>query len=151
MFRGRHEHAVDAKGRTSLPARFREVLAAQGETRIVVTVSLDGCLAAYPMREWEAFEEKLISLPSLDEEMTELKRQLVGYAAECDIDKLGRLMLPTTLREMAGISRNVLWMGMISYIEVWDPATRAARDRNVFESDERRQSMRRRATELGLR
>ena len=151
MFRGRHEHAVDAKGRTSLPARFREVLAAQGETRIVVTVSLDGCLAAYPMREWEAFEEKLISLPSLDEEMTELKRQLVGNAVECDIDKLGRLMLPTTLRELAGISRNVLWMGMISYIEVWDPATRIARDRSVVESDERRQSMRRRATELGLR
>lgn len=151
MFRGRHEHAVDAKGRTSLPARFRDVLAAQGESRIVVTLSLDGCLAAYPLREWEAFEQKLINLPSLDEDMTELKRMLVGNAVECDIDKLGRMLLPTALREEAGITRNVLWVGMISYIEIWDPATRATQDRSLVGSEERRQSMRRRATELGLR
>ena len=59
MFRGRYEHTIDAKGRTSLPARYRDALAALGERRIVVTSGLDPCLVAYTAPEWAAFEERL--------------------------------------------------------------------------------------------
>ena len=55
MFRGRYEHAIDGKGRTSLPSRFREVLAGLGDMRVVITTGLDPCLVAYPLKEWQAF------------------------------------------------------------------------------------------------
>ena len=57
MFRGRYEHAIDGKGRTSLPSRFRDVLVATGDLRIVITTGLEPCLVAYPLPEWASFEE----------------------------------------------------------------------------------------------
>ncbi|MGB7476940.1 MAG: cell division/cell wall cluster transcriptional repressor MraZ, partial [Polyangiales bacterium] len=63
MFRGRYEHAIDAKGRTSVPSRFREVMTAHGDSQLVLTTGLDSCLVAYPMAEWLAFEKRLSELP----------------------------------------------------------------------------------------
>lgn len=120
VFRGRYEHTVDGKGRTSLPARFREQLAALGESRLVITTGLDPCLVAYSVREWEAFEERLASLPSFDKSVATLKRIYVSGAVECEIDKLGRLLLPPSLRKHGGIEREVLWAGMGKHIELWD-------------------------------
>ena len=126
-FRGRFEHTVDGKGRTSLPARWRDELAKLGESQLVITMSFASrCLVAYPMREWEAFEERLAALPSFDNDVIALKRRYVSPAVECDIDKLGRLLLPSTLREYAFLTRDVLWAGMGKNIELWDRARFAA-------------------------
>ena len=84
MFRGRYEHTIDAKGRTSLPARYRDVLTTLGERRIVVTSALDPCLVAYTMPEWTSFEEKISKLPQFDRAVQKLKRIYVSGAVSHD-------------------------------------------------------------------
>ncbi|MEL6545444.1 MAG: division/cell wall cluster transcriptional repressor MraZ [Myxococcota bacterium] len=118
MFRGLHEHAMDAKGRTSLPSRFRELLPEEDD-RLILTTGIDRCLVAYPIAEWQAFEGKLAALPQFDPAVVQLKRIYVAGATECSLDKHGRLLIPPMLREYANIQRDVVWAGMVTTIEVW--------------------------------
>jgi len=119
MFRGRYEHTMDAKGRTSLPARYRDVLSALSERRIVLTSGLDPCLVAYTSAEWAAFEEKLAKLPQFDRSVQKLRRIYVSGAVECDVDDSGRILVPPTLREHAGLKKDVVWAGSGKYAELW--------------------------------
>ncbi|MGD8858639.1 MAG: division/cell wall cluster transcriptional repressor MraZ [Myxococcales bacterium] len=150
MFRGRYEHAIDGKGRTSLPSRFREVLGATGESRIVITTGLEPCLVAYPLQEWVAFEERLAALPQFDESVSMLRRIYVSGAVECDLDKLGRVLIPANLRKHAGLSREALWAGMGTHVELWDKARFEELRTSVLDDAEKRQAMARRLAELGL-
>lgn len=118
MFRGRFEHGVDGKGRLSIPARFREVLASQYDERLVIT-NFDGCLWAYPVKEWEVVEQKIAALPQFKDEVKALLRVFVSGATECPIDKAGRIQLPPTLRDYAGIVRDVVLVGTLRRIELW--------------------------------
>src|SRR5258708_4327319 len=120
MFRGRYEHTIDAKGRTSVPARYRDVLVAAGERRIVLTTALDPCSGAYSLGEWTAFEERISKLPELDRAVKRLKRIYVSGAVECEIDDVGRILVPPTLRDHAGLKKDVLWAGSGRYAELWD-------------------------------
>jgi MraZ protein len=120
MFRGRYEHTIDAKGRTSVPARYRDVLHAAGERRVVLTSALDPCLVAYAPAEWSAFEERLARLPQFDRAVQKLRRIYVSGAVECDIDEVGRILVPPTLREHARLKKDVLWAGAGKYAELWD-------------------------------
>ena len=101
MFRGRYEHTIDAKGRTSLPARYRDVLSSIGERRVILTSALDPCLVAYTSPEWTAFEERLAKLPQFDRAVQKLKRIYVSGAVECEVDDSGRILIPPTLRDHA--------------------------------------------------
>jgi MraZ protein len=120
MFRGRYDTAVDDKGRTSLPFRYREVLASVDDDRFVVTTGLDPCLVAYPLSGWRDFEKRLSSKPSFDPSVVMLKRVYVSSAVECPVDGHGRILLPQNLRDYAGITRKVVWGGMVGYVELWD-------------------------------
>lgn len=150
MFRGQYEHAIDAKGRTSLPARFREVLAAAGERRVVLTTGIDPCVVAYPMNEWVAFEERLAALPRFDANVQMLRRIYVSGAVECDLDKLGRVLVPAALRKRAGLGREALWAGMGRNIELWAKDRFDALRSEVLDDDARRLAMAQRLAELGL-
>jgi len=123
MFRGRYEHNVDAKGRLALPAAFKKVLAAQeAEGQLVVTKHLSSpCLVAYPLAEWRAFEARLAEQPQFNPTIMLMRRLYVGGAMDCPLDKLGRLVVPTPLREEAGIEREVFWVGQIKTMEIWTP------------------------------
>jgi MraZ protein len=147
MFRGRYEHTIDAKGRTSLPARYRDALAAEGERRIVLTSSLDPCLVAYTMREWTAFEERLAKLPQFDRAVQKLKRIYVSGAIECEVDDSGRILVPPTLREHAGLVKDVLWAGSGKYAELWD---RLAWKSHFDTTEDERRDISKRLAELGL-
>jgi MraZ protein len=119
MFRGHYEHTIDAKGRTSLPARFRHLLG-EGDARLVIAPALaDACLDVYPMRAWEEFEEKVARLPKWDRDTVMLRRRYVSAAVECEIDRAGRVLVPAQLREHAGLSKDVLWAGIGTTIELW--------------------------------
>lgn len=150
MFRGRYEHAIDKKGRTSLPARFREVMAASDESRLILTSGLDACVVAYPLQEWMRFEARLSALPKFDASVAMIRRIYVSGAVECDLDKLGRVLIPATLRKHAGLEREALWAGMGSHVELW------ARDRfdalraEVLDDEAQRAAMAERLAELGL-
>jgi MraZ protein len=120
MFRGHFEHSIDAKGRTSLPARFRDLLAATADLRLVITPALfDPCLHAHPMRAWEALEEKIAALPQFDPNVVAFRRRYISAAVECELDKQGRLLVPPALREHGDFHKEVLWAGMGPTIELW--------------------------------
>jgi MraZ protein len=114
---------MDGKGRVSLPARFREVLSASGDSRLVLTTNVDPgvqCLVAYPILEWQAFQERIANLPQLDEAVIRLKRLHIAGASECSPDRQGRILISPMLREYAGLSGHVLFAGLGSSIEIWD-------------------------------
>ena len=150
MFRGQYEHTIDAKGRTSVPARFREVLAAGGDGRLVLTTGLDPCVVAYPMQEWLAFEERLARLPQFDPSVQMLRRIYVSGAVECEVDKVGRILVPQTLRRHADLAREVLWAGMGRHVELWSRERFEAMRSEVLGDEAQRAEVARRLAELGL-
>ena len=115
MFMGEYNHTIDAKGRLIVPSKFREAL---GDT-FVVTKGLDGCLFVYDNEEWQAFEEKLRSLPITNKEARQFARFFLAGAAEVEGDKQGRILVPNILREFAQISKDVVLIGVASRIEIW--------------------------------
>ena len=150
MFRGRYEHAIDGKGRTSLPSKFREVLSVSGDPRLVVTTGLDRCLVAYPFTEWVAFEQRLAKLPQFDAWVTMLWRTYVSAAVDLELDKLGRVLIPAGLRKHAELKREVLWAGMGTHVELWDQGNFEALRDQVLGDPKQRAEMARRLAELGL-
>jgi MraZ protein len=150
VFRGRYEHSIDTKGRTSVPSRFREVMVAQGDARLVVTTGLDTCLVAYPMGEWLAFEKRLSALPQFDADVVTLKRIYVSGAVECEVDKVGRILIPAALRKHARLHRDALWAGMGSYIELWAKESFEDLRKDVLGDEDRRSAVAKRLAELGL-
>ena len=147
MFRGRYEHTIDAKGRTSVPARYRDALSAAGERRIVLTSALDTCLVAYAPQEWAAFEERLGRLSQFDPAVKKLRRIYVSGAVECEIDDVGRILVPPTLRDHARLTKEVVWAGAGRYAELWDKEAWA---RHFETTDDERRTMSARLAELGL-
>ena len=114
MFMGEFNHTVDVKGRIIVPSKLREELGDQ----FVVTVGLDGCLFVYPLTEWELFVEQLKTLPG-QAQGRKLQRYFMSLAADCEVDKQGRFLVPAKLREMAGLDKDVVFAGVINKIELW--------------------------------
>jgi MraZ protein len=133
-----------------LPARFREVLTAAGDNRIVMTTGLEAYLVAYPMREWTVFEERLAALPQFDESVMLLQRIYVSSAVDCEVDKLGRLLIPANLRQHANLKRDAVWAGMGKHVELWDKGRFEGAREAVLADPEKRHAMLRRLSELGL-
>lgn len=119
MFRGRYPHTIDPKGRLSIPAKFREELAARDTETLVLTEG-DHCIVAYPLDEWERFEEKLRQQPQLAPEMRNFLRVAVASAKDCPVDKAGRTLVPPELREFAGLSKDVMIVGVLNKFEIWN-------------------------------
>lgn len=118
MFRGRFDHTIDSKGRTSIPSKFREVLSTNYDERLIIT-NFDDCLWAYPVKEWQVIEEKVSALPQFKPEVKALQRVFISAATECPIDKQGRIIIPPTLREYAGMDKDIVLVGMTKRIELW--------------------------------
>ena len=115
MFMGEYNHTIDAKGRLIIPSRFRDEL---GEN-FVLTRGLDGCLSIYSQESWKAFEQKLASLPLASKEARTFTRFFVSGATPCELDRQGRILVPATLREYAGLEKDVILAGNLDRIEVW--------------------------------
>jgi transcriptional regulator MraZ len=118
MFRGRYQHQIDSKGRLSVPARFREILLSSFDERLIIT-NFDTCLWAYPHPEWQELERKVAALPQFREEVKALQRVFISAAAECPVDRQGRILIPPALREYAGLARDVVIVGMTRRFEIW--------------------------------
>lgn len=115
MFMSEYNHTIDAKGRLIIPSKFREVL---GE-EFVVSKGMDGCLFVYANDDWDAFEQKLTSLPLINKEARQFARFFLAGAAQVELDKQGRILLPAALREFAGLDKDVVLVGVGSRIEIW--------------------------------
>ena len=118
MFMGEYNHTVDAKGRLIVPSKFREQLGDE----FVVTKGLDSCLYVFENKEWAALEEKLHALPLTNASARKITRFMLSGAVLCETDKQGRILIPSNLREYAGIEKDAFLLGMGSRIEIWSSA-----------------------------
>lgn len=124
MFRGQYEHTMDAKGRVSLPARYREVLVemdveGKNADRVILTRNFEKSLELYPLDKWLNFEEKVRSLPQFDPYVQRVLRVFVAGAVECTLDSHGRLLVPKSMRDFASLERDVIWVGQLEKIQIW--------------------------------
>ena len=112
--RGEYQHNIDAKGRLIFPIKLREAL---GE-HFVIFKGLDNCINVYSQEKWAAFEQQLAALPSKARKV----QRFFSANFECEPDAQGRILIPQTLREYAGLRKDVTVIGMIDHVEIWDSA-----------------------------
>ena len=123
MFRGANKVTLDAKGRLAMPTRYRERIMERSNGRLIATVDrADRCLLIYPLPEWEEIEAKLRALPTLNPVARRLQRLMIGHATDIDLDSSGRILVPPSLREYAGLAKTVMLVGQGSRFELWDDA-----------------------------
>ncbi|TZE81943.1 division/cell wall cluster transcriptional repressor MraZ [Calorimonas adulescens] len=115
MLIGEYRHTLDSKGRIIIPAKFRGEL---GE-HFVMTKGLDGCLFVYPLSEWQSIEDKLRKLPMNKKDARTFERFFFSGAVECEMDNQGRVVIPQNLREYAGITNEVVIIGISTRVEIW--------------------------------
>jgi MraZ protein len=134
-FRGRFEHTLDPKGRLSIPSRYREILKELYDSRLMVT-TYGSCLRAYPFSEWQVLEDKVLALPQFHEDRVALVRHFFSKAAECSIDKLGRVLIPQSMRDFAKLEKDVMRVGELNVIEIWDKAMWLESEASEYASDD---------------
>lgn len=115
MFKGEYQHALDPKNRIAIPSKFREYL----NDKFVMTKGLDHCLYAYSIEEWDALEQKLKALPLSSRDARAFVRFIFSGAADCQIDKQGRTIIPANLIEYAGIKKDIVIIGVSTRFEIW--------------------------------
>ena len=124
MFRGATLVNLDSKGRLTVPTRYRGMLTEEAKGQMVCTIDLhQSCLLLYTLPEWELIEEKLSRLSTMNEAERRVQRLLLGHASECQMDNAGRLLLANTLRQHAGLTKEVMLVGQINKFELWDEQT----------------------------
>lgn len=116
MFMGEYKHSIDAKGRLTIPSKFRD-LCDQG---VVITRGFEGCLAMYTQTGWKAYYEKLQLLPKNKKEARSFVRMITSRASDCEFDKLGRINIPAVLREVGDLTKDCIVVGVGDYVEIWD-------------------------------
>jgi len=119
MLVGKSKHSIDAKGRLTIPSKFREEL---GE-KFVVARSVEGCLCAYTAAEWEKMRKTLSSFPVFNKRLQDLKLSIMLNADECEVDSMGRILLSQDLRDSVGIGKDVVLVGAFDYLQIWDAET----------------------------
>lgn len=121
MFRGVNGINIDAKGRMTMPTRYRESLQQASHGRVVMTIDTEErCLLLYPMNVWEDIENKIASLPSFNPAARRIQRLLIGHATESELDGNGRVLLPPLLREYASLEKSVVLVGQGKKFEIWN-------------------------------
>jgi MraZ protein len=122
MFFGETAINLDAKGRMAIPARYREQITAECSNQMVLTYNAfdNDSLWLYPRQVWEQVRDQVMGLSSFDAGHRALQRRLVWSAAEVEPDGSGRLLLPVTLRQVAGLEKRISLMGMGSKFEIWN-------------------------------
>ena len=116
MLIGEYEHSLDVKGRLIMPAKLREDM---GE-KFIITKGLDGCLFGFSQNEWTNFEEKLKTLPLTNKNARDFVRFFLSGAIECELDKQGRVLIASNLREYANMEKDVAIIGVGTRLEIWD-------------------------------
>ena len=122
MFLGDHQHTLDAKGRVSLPAKFR----AEMTGKLVIAKGFEDCLYVYSADEYNRFVEELLATEDFDPRMRRIRRFFTSGAVEAELDSAGRISLPPVLREYAGLKKDIAVTGNGNRIEIWDSVAWAA-------------------------
>ena len=118
MLMGEYNHTIDAKGRVTIPAKFRDELG----NHFVVTRGLADCLSAYSYERWQKIEANLGKISLTNKAGMKLTRIILGNAIECEVDRMGRILITQALRSKAELDKDVVLVGLGDRIEIWDKA-----------------------------
>jgi transcriptional regulator MraZ len=129
IFQGASALSLDAKGRLAVPARHRDALAALCSGQLTLTKHPEGCLMVFPRPAWETFRDKVAALPM---SASGWKRIFLGNAMDVEIDATSRVLVSPELRAAAGLSKDVMLLGMGSHFELWDAERYAAHEAEVM-------------------
>ena len=119
MFRGSSFHTIDAKGRIIIPARFKDVIKADGGEGLMIT-RMDSCLLGFMFSEWRKIEAKILDVAEKSDNMRRFRRVFIGSASECGCDTQGRILIPPRLREHANLEGKAVIAGTLDKIEIWN-------------------------------
>ena len=127
MFRGTTAINLDAKGRLTIPTRYRDLLRQQCQGQLVCTLDMSlPCLLLYTLPQWQLIEQKLNGLSDFIEDERVVKRLLLGNARDCEMDRNGRVLLSTPLRGLANLDKKLMMVGQVNKFELWDESTWSA-------------------------
>ena len=132
MFQGAAALNLDTKGRMAIPSRHRDLLASLSSGHLVLTAHPHRCLLLYPQAAWEPIREKILAAPSLETQSAMLRRLLVGFAVDAELDGAGRLLVAPELRGYAGLEKQVWLVGQGSHFEIWSDAGWKAQQEAIF-------------------
>ena len=122
MFKGQYLYSVDAKGRISIPAKLRKHVSPESNDTFVMTQGTDKCIDVYPLDQWNLLEAKLFKLNLFDPEHARFSRMLLQHVFEDTLDSQSRILIPQNLLTHAGITKDVLILGVSTKIELWNPS-----------------------------
>ncbi len=120
-FKGSFIHSIDNKGRINLPSKLRKYIAPEANDTFIVTRGFEQCIFAYPLDEWNNYEKAIRGLRSSSADNRFVMRHLLQFATEVQLDGQSRIMLPQNLIQLAEIKNDVLIIGMLERIEIWNP------------------------------
>lgn len=125
-FQGTNPLSLDAKGRLAVPAKYRQELKEEADSRVVVTQNpFDKCLWLYALSDWIKVRESVSRLSSMNSSKLTLQRLMLGPAEESDIDTQGRIIVPATLRDYGNLQKKVKLVGIGNKCELWDEVAHA--------------------------
>lgn len=128
-FHGEYEATVDAKGRFLLPGGLKKQLP-EGESRFIVARGFEKCLTLYPFQSWQLIISRISQLNDFDPKVRQFRRQFLGGATEVELDSANRLLLPASLKEFAGLSKDIILAAALDRFEIWD----ASKYKQLFEN-----------------
>ncbi|MDD5711298.1 MAG: division/cell wall cluster transcriptional repressor MraZ [Smithellaceae bacterium] len=117
-FRRQFNHTIDDKGRIIFPAKFRDIFAKEHNNMMVMT-TWGGYIMVFPYDEWQIIEEKVSRQSIIDKNVRAFQRFFISPAVDCTLDSQGRVLIPPTLREYAGLDKDIIIAGMLKTIEIW--------------------------------
>ena len=148
MFRGTSFHNLDQKGRLIVPTRFRDVLK-QSSLGGVMISQMDGALCCYTVEQWRKIEERILNLAVKSEHMRRFRRIFIGGAHECVLDKQSRILIPPSLRQGAGLNKEVVLVGVLDHFEIWAKDGWDDEDKKL-QNDLKNEDLRNEIASLGL-
>lgn len=132
MFQGATSLNLDAKGRMAIPARHRDALLKSAEGHLVLTAHPHRCLLLYPAPDWEPIRARILAAPSLEAQSAKLRRLLVGFAVDLDMDAAGRVLITPELRQYAGLDKEIWLVGQGTHFELWSDAGWKQQQEEIF-------------------
>ena len=148
MFRGYSYHTIDNKGRIIIPARFRDIIRANGGDSVLVS-RMDNCLVGYSIDEWRKLESKILSMAEKSENIRRFRRVFIGGASECNYDKQDRILIPQALREYAKLEKDIVMVGVLDHFEIWSRAKWDVENTDI-EKDMKKEEVRNEIAKLGI-